>query len=80
MIPDNLVRSLSKCQISYVMNSLMVIKNINLYNNNIKTYLYIYIQVYLIERGRGKKNERNDRLTYFCLIDWRSRKKKLVES
>jgi len=32
MIPDNLVRSyLSKCQISYVMNSLMIIKNINLY-------------------------------------------------
>jgi len=32
MIPDNLVRSsLSNCQINYVMNSPMIIKNINLY-------------------------------------------------
>jgi len=40
MIPDNLVHSsLFKYQISYVMNSPMIIKNINLYKNNIKTYI-----------------------------------------
>jgi len=39
MIPDNLLHSsLSEYQISYVMNS-PIIKNINLYNNNIKTYI-----------------------------------------
>ena len=40
VIPDNLARSsLSKCHISYVINSPMIIQNINLYNNNNNTQL-----------------------------------------